>query len=161
MKRVVLMLMSLACLLYNGPAFAQEAGGVPGSVRTPEQIARWFSSEFKYQMTLPDSPQSPGETIARRTGDCDDFAVLAAEILARSGIPSDVIIIKYEGLGMMHAICIFKDKDGTYSFISNMEYHRTHMHDVAGAVAKYYPDYENIIYSNGKREFLKTVAAAR
>lgn len=140
---------------------AQEFRGAPEAIRTPEQIVTWFSSDFQYQLKIPDRPQSPGETVELKSGDCDDFAVLASAILARSGIRSDVLIIKCRGLNIKHAICIWRDRDGTYDFISNSELNRTSRTDIVSAVAKFYPDWEEITSSNEKREYIETIASAR
>ena len=104
-KNVVLIVAAMAYLLVF-PALAQELSGVPSSIHTPEQLVKWFSSEFEYQMKMPDKPQSLNETLTLKTGDCDDFATLAAAVLERSGIRSEVLIIKYKGLNIMHAICM-------------------------------------------------------
>jgi hypothetical protein len=130
------------------PCDAQDSGGVPRSIRTPEQIVSWFASEFEYQLKMPDRPQTPTETLELRTGDCDDFAALAKVILEGQGIKSDVVIIKYRGLNIMHAICIYKENNGTYSFISNKELQRTGETDMTRAVAKFYPDMERIMVAD-------------
>ena len=154
MKTLILRLTKLVVmgaaliLMLTVPCAAQEMGGVPSSIRTPEEVVGWFRSNFEYRLSMPDRPKTPAETIADKCGDCDDFAKLAAMILARSGIRSDVIIIKYKGLNIMHAVCIYLDKNGTYNFISSRELTRTRERSVQAAIAKYYPDYETITYVN-------------
>jgi hypothetical protein len=103
-------------------------------------------------MKMPDRPQAPEETVGLGTGDCDDFAALAVAILVKNGINSDVVIIKYRGLNVLHAVCMYRETDGTYSFISNMELHRTHQRDVAGAITKFYPDWDKIMVANKRTE---------
>ena len=112
-------------------------------------------------MKLPDKPQTPQETLKLRTGDCDDFASLAKAILASNGIKSDLVIIKYRELNIMHAICMYKEADGTYSFISNSELKRTGELNFTDAIAKYYPDWKKIMVRNGSRDDMMTVASAR
>jgi hypothetical protein len=69
-------------------------------------------------------------------------------ILDGQGIKSDVVIIKYRGLNVMHAICMYKESNGTYSFISNKELQRTGETDMTRAVAKFYPDMERIMVAD-------------
>lgn len=159
MKTLLITMMLICVSTFS--CGAQELGSVPSTVRTPEQIVNWFSSEFEYQMKMPDRPQSPEETLELRSGDCDDFAALAKAILEEQGIKSDIIIIKYRGLNIMHAICMFKESNGTYSFISNKELQRTGESDMKRAVAKFYPDWEKIMVADGNRESMETIAAAR
>ncbi len=154
-KTISLIATAFICISAASCA-AQELSGVPKSIQTPEQIAKWFSLEFKYQTKNPDNPQTPGETLKLRVGDCDDFAFLAAAILAENGIKSKVIVIKYRGLDIMHAICMYKDNDGTYGFISNQELKHTGERDLTCALAKFYPNAERCIVASERRDYLDT-----
>ena len=151
--------MTLTCVLAF-PCGAQELGGISRTIKTPQDVVRWFSSEFEYQMKIPDKPQTPEETLVLKTGDCDDFASLAAAVLSLNGIKSEVIIIKHRGLNIMHAICVYKDKDGVYGFISNNELQHTGELDLTCAVAKFYPSWEKIMVANEKRDYMETIATA-
>jgi hypothetical protein len=114
------------------------------AVRSPDDIADFFSREFAYTMTLPDRAHSPDETIEARTGDCEDFAVLASVMLARMGVANRAVVIKFRGLRVAHAICIWKAPNGLYNFISNRELVRTGKDTVEGAIMKHYPDCESV-----------------
>jgi hypothetical protein len=157
--RTILFIVAMLVCVLAPPCVAQELSSAPRPTQTPEQIAKWFSSEFKYQAKNPDMPQTPEETLKLRTGDCDDFAFLAAAILAENGVKSKVIIIKYRGSDMMHAICIYRDDNGTYDFISNQELKHTGEHDLTRAVAKFYPAQKSIIVADGKRDYMYTGVA--
>jgi hypothetical protein len=159
--KVMVVMATVLMSVSMAPCAAQDLGSVPGSIRTPEQIVSWFNSEFEYRMKMPDRPQSPAETMELRSGDCDDFASLAKMILEGQGIKSDVVIIKYRGLNIMHAICMYKESNGTYSFISNKELQRTGEADMTHAVAKFYPDMEKIMVANADRSYMETVAGER
>jgi hypothetical protein len=131
--------LSLAC-------FAQDLS-VPSYVNSPQALVEWFSSDFRYVLTLTGKGskiQTPQETIKLKTGQCGDFAVLASEILSHLGIANKVIIIKYRGLNIMHAICIWRNEDGTYNFISNQELICSGIKTIEGAAKKFYPDCERI-----------------
>lgn len=144
MKKILFVLLAIMAAVVP---FAYASHGVEeamSSVRSPEDIVRFFSEEFTYTMTLPDRAHSPEETIASHAGDCEDFAILASAMLTRMGIENQVFIIKFNDLKIMHAVCVWKDKNGFYSFISNKELQRTGQRTAEGAVRKFYPDCSTI-----------------
>ena len=100
-------LLQIAMPLCSG----YEPQGVPSTIKTPQDIEKWFSS-LKSQMTLPDVPQTVQEMLESRAGDCDDFATLASKILADLGISSEVLVIQYTGTPLRHAICLWVDENG-------------------------------------------------
>jgi hypothetical protein len=126
--------------------FSKELKNVPSSVQTPQALANWLSSEFSYRMELLDQWQEPQETIDSRAGDCEDFAILVSALLTRLGIPNDVIILKFRDLNIAHAVCLWRDEDGSYNFISNGELKRTGKRHIESAIGKFYPDCEKITF---------------
>jgi transglutaminase-like putative cysteine protease len=79
--------------------------GVPASVvqrRPPlaEQVAQWLRDSLNnglltYKLDpggFLDHWSSPGATLQRRTGDCEDFTLIGVSILAAVGVSSDVAI---------------------------------------------------------------------
>jgi len=123
---------------------AQTLRGVPDSVRTPQELSEWFGREFTYRFELGDQWQGPQETVDSKEGDCEDFAFLVSAMLGDWGIANDVIIIEFRGLSIKHAICAWKEENGTYSFISNKKLYRSGRRSLKEAVARYYPDMERI-----------------
>jgi len=115
------------------------------SVRTPEELTGWLSSEFLYTLRLPDEPQAIEDTLRSRSGDCDDFALLASKALTRMGISNKILVLKFRDLKIKHAVCAFKDKNDLYSFISTRELFRTRETTVQAAIKKIYPDCEKVI----------------
>lgn len=144
----------LAVALFLSSAWAQSLSAIPASINTPQAMAGWFEQEFRYQRVIPDYRQSAEELLKSKNGDCDDFAVLAQEILSGMGIKSQVLIIKFKGLGDAHAICVFKDGN-SYNFISNQHLVRTQESSLLKLVDQQYPDWEGVVFSNSQREFLK------
>jgi hypothetical protein len=128
---------------------------VPAAVNSPRALSAWLAGNFRYELKLTDAWQTPQETIALRKGDCDDFALLAQAVLKRAGIKSDVVILKFKGLSVMHALCIWKDSDGLYSFFSNFEMYRTGKADIRQAISKFYPDVEDVIFTDQNMRFTK------
>ena len=115
------------------------------SIKSPEELALWLSDNFRPRIVIPDSPQSPAQVLESKEGDCDDFAKLASSILEYINIPNDVLVIKFKGLDIMHAICAFQNQDGTFSFISNRRLYRTGKGSLREAILKFYPDCEKFV----------------
>ena len=146
MRRLVL----IAVLIFNSLSFPSSGYSYaidtePYSIRSPEDLVKWLHGEFTYEFKFPDNRQSPEETARLRKGDCEDFAFLCQSILGSLGIKSDVIVIKFRQIGILHAICVFK-QGATYSFMSNRDIIRTRGRTVAEAVNEKFPDWERIAY---------------
>ena len=156
MKKIAIILtilISLSCSM----CLAGELSSAPSSIRTPNDMVRWLSSEFSYQMSVPDNPQTPQEMIAAKKGDCDDFAALASAILSGMGIDNEVYIIKYKGLSVQHAVCAWKDANGNYCLLSNQTVYYSRESEITAAIGKIYPDWEKLILSNEERASLKII----
>ncbi len=123
--------------------FSQELTGIPSSVKSPQDIEKWLSG-FKSQMQLPDVPQTVGEMLNTRAGDCDDFATLASKALAGLGISSTVLVIKFKDTNIRHAICLWKNESGSYDFFSTKQLVRTEKKSVDDVLKRYYPYSESV-----------------
>ena len=139
----------------QGPSIAE----VASSIKTPEALAGWLSSNLRYEFAMGDDWQTPEEIVKLKKGDCDDFAVLAKAILKELGIKSDVVVLRFKGLSVAHAVCVWKDANGNISFISNRELHQTDQPDVRQAILKYYPDLETIVYTDKDMRYTRFVKA--
>jgi hypothetical protein len=145
MKKLIIMIVLLANIL-SPYCFAEDGlAGVPTGIKSPDDIAKWFSQDFKYQLRLPKDPMTPQEIINSKGGECDDFAALASIILERLGTPNNVTAIFFDDKVAGHAICIWQEKDGTYSFISNQEIHRTGLPTAEAAIKKFFPGARKIV----------------
>ena len=144
---VFLVLLPLICTAspVSYAARVQDLDEVMSFVRTPEELAHWFSNEFTYRMIFPDGPHSLQEVLLSRTGDCDDLANLASAILTRMNIRNEVIVIRFRDLRIAHAVCAWKDAGGRYSFMSNRELIRTGERTLEGAIKKQYPDCDSMV----------------
>jgi hypothetical protein len=118
-------------------------GDIP-PIKTTAHLSEWLSSEFRSQWRIFDEGQTPSEMIESKEGDCEDFAVLASAVLDNLGIQNDILVIKFEGLRVKHAICAWKETDGSYSFISNRDLFRTGKPTLREAVEWFYSDWERI-----------------
>lgn len=131
--------------------FSLEVENIPSNINTPMALEQWLANEFKYVMEVNhDDWQSPEETIRSKKGDCEDFAILASRVLALWGREGQMIIIHFRGLNIAHAICIWKEENGLYSFLSNRKLHRTGERSIRNAISKYYPDWKSITFIDEK-----------
>lgn len=93
----------------------------PSYIKTPQDINDWLMKEgFKYisDKTRGDEWKTPEHTIKDKGGDCEDFAILAENILENLGY-DNVMVIAIYGEGLAHGICWFQEKDGTWGFFSS------------------------------------------
>ena len=130
--------------LEGVPASLQN--GVPSSIQSPKDISDWLSREFSYRFELPDRWQDPTETISSKAGDCEDFALLSSILLNKMGISNDIVIVKFRDLSISHAICVWKNSEGSLDFISDRSLFKTGHTRIQDAVERYYPDWEKLIY---------------
>lgn len=157
---VVMCLVSFLALLgVSVAAQSLSLADIALRVKTPEALAGWLSSDFLYELALADGWRPPEETIKLKKGDCDDFAILARAVLEELGIKSDIVVLKFRGLSIVHAICLWKDARGNISFISNQKLFHTAEPDIRRAILKHYPDLETIIYTDKDMRYAGSLKA--
>lgn len=95
-----------AVLLMSGLFFSTSSRAISVSElrkipnMTPEKFASYFSTfEFKFH----DDVQNHSTFLASKSGDCDDYATLAADVLGRNGYTTRLIAIRMKG--ETHVIC--------------------------------------------------------
>jgi hypothetical protein len=71
---------------------------------TPESLMHRFS-HFKFRLTPDLQPRD--QFLASETGDCDDFATLAADILKEKGFTTRLIAVHMEK--QFHVVCYVKE----------------------------------------------------
>jgi len=150
---VFLMLFSMT----SSSLSAEELTNIPASITTVQNLVEWLSHEFSYRMEFPNTWQSPNETIKTKEGDCEDFAVLASAFLGKIGVRSDIAIVSFKGMDTSHALCVWKNKDESYSFISNRKLYRSGKSTLEDAVGRYYPDWNKIVIASAKNEYIKVI----
>ena len=161
MKKAIIITILLMNLIPVLPCYAEGVQGIPSYIRTPEELVKWFQEEFSYRLNFPDTPKSMADILNSMGGDCEDFAFLASEFLNSSGLSNDILVVNFKGLNVAHAICMWKAENGEYSFISNKKLHHTGEKDLIAAVEKYYPDWENVVFSGKNRNFRTIVKRSR
>jgi hypothetical protein len=105
---------------------------------TPERFMAHFRN-FKFE--LSEKLQSPEVFLATQTGDCDDFASLAAEILREKKYTTRLIVVFMDG--QTHVICYVKEIKGYLDYNhrqSSVAVQTTdgNLEDMADQVARYF-----------------------
>ena len=150
MKRSIILaviLMTVFSCAALCPAEDQMPVDMPDSIRTPEDLSQWLSSNFRYVMEIPDHWQNTEETLNLRTGDCEDFAVLSKALLDRIGIASEIVIVEFRGLQVSHAICAWQDA-GQVNLMSNGKLCKVEAGSIKEALKKKYPDLKRIRFAS-------------
>lgn len=88
---------------------------------TPKAVAAFLKQTFTFQRDQDifgevERWQSPEEFLARQTGDCEDYALLARDLLVRNGIEAYVFSL-FGDEGYAHTVCVFVE-DGRYNVIN-------------------------------------------
>lgn len=162
LKKAFFTLIFLSAIL-RGVCFAgtMNLEGVASFIQTPQGLVNWLVKDFRYELEMPDYWQSAEETLRLKKGDCDDFAILASAILSKMNLPNDIVIVTFKGLNISHALCVWKDKDGLYSFISNQKLYETKEAQLEVAIARFYPDWEKITYTDQNKHYKKVVSRSQ
>ena len=88
---------------------------------TPEQLACFLKARLTFQEDLSlfgqaDYWQAPEEVLVRGRGDCEDYALLANDLLKRQGKETFVFSL-YGPRGYAHTVCVFVE-GGRYSLLN-------------------------------------------
>ena len=96
---------------YDWPVFL-----LSQNLNSPNDVAHFLWKNFifetdQHQFGQEEHWQTAEEFLINRKGDCEDFALLASELLRMKGIPSFLLNIYGDGTG--HTVCVFK-QNGKY-----------------------------------------------
>ena len=134
-------------------AIADEVG--PGNF---QGLSNWLSSHIKYKedRTAADEWKEPHTTLKDGTGDCEDYAILALEVLKRMGV-QDVFLLgvsrKSRSLG--HVVAFFrvsKDQKWQYYDFEKLKMGTQTFEDLKYAVARECRYGSNIEYQLADRD---------
>jgi hypothetical protein len=105
---------------------------------TPQRFARFFSGfEFRFHAEI----QSTETFLASESGDCDDYAILAARVLKAKGFTPHLIAVRMPKL--VHVVCYIEETKSYLDYNrrsdpSRMVASRGEIAEIAGSVAKSY-----------------------
>jgi hypothetical protein len=87
---------------------------------TPEKFASYFADfEFKFHAEV----QEHDAFLASKSGDCDDYATLAAEILGKNGYTTRLIAIRMKG--ETHVVCYINETKSYLDYNYRMDKKKT------------------------------------
>lgn len=112
------------------------------SLNTPQKIFDWMLVNIHYNIdqSLNDEFRPAEVTYERRSGDCDDYALFAQTILTSHGYETEILSIFNRERG--HAICVWRERDGTYNYLSNINIYYIHAGSYAEIAAAVYKDWD-------------------
>lgn len=90
---------------------------------TPEALAAFLHQHIHFvddavSLGVADYWQTPEESLRRGEGDCEDYALLAQEVLRRQGLEAFAFSIYGQG-GYAHTVCVFRD--GPFYHVINQD----------------------------------------
>ncbi len=141
---------ALVLFAFVAEAKAQIFSQSPLSLQTlsaeltsPEKIARYLWRNFAYekdqsQFGTEEYWQSADQFLSNRKGDCEDFALLASELLKQSG--RTAFIVNIYGSRYAHTICIYIE-NGKYNAIDGSDLKRVNADDLKSLISKINPSW--------------------
>lgn len=130
---------------------------------TSKKFAGYFA-DFTY--TYRETVQPPEVFLARRDGDCDDYAVLADLVLSQHRLTTRLVHVRLAGL-VAHVVC-FVVEDRVYLdynnrvYLAKTEKCAPNLREVAGKVAKSFSanwtSVSEFTWSNGLKRVVRTIA---
>jgi soluble cytochrome b562 len=129
----------------------------------PRKFAAYFKDfEYKFHSEI----QNPEVFLSTKSGDCDDYAILADTVLRKHGFKTRLISVRMPGL-LTHVVC-YVEEDKLYLDFNNRVYlSRTQKSDpdlreIAKKVAKSFEanwtSVSEFTYRDGAKELIKTVS---
>ncbi len=128
----------------------------------PRRLMARFA-RFKYELHAEVQP--PEKFLATESGDCDDFATLAAMVLREKGFTPRLIAVRMPGL--THVVC-YVAESGSYLDYNNRIYFRPlvkcrpEISDIAAKVAKSFESSwttaSEFLYTNQVKMLVTTIA---
>jgi len=107
--------------------------------------------DFEYQQDFDEYWKKPNETIIDNGGDCEDFAILSCYALRKIGRKCNVVIMHYADSG--HAISVFKEVDGSWSFFDNQYYISVREPTIRDLLNRHYPNWKTAFFIIGNSKF--------
>jgi hypothetical protein len=124
--------------LFSASAFALNLEDLRRNKNlTPQKFASYFRN-FEY--TFRKEVQPPGVFLATKSGDCDDFSTLAAEILREKGYTARLVTVRMPGVN--HVVCYIEETKAYLDYNNRTSGALVHcdnsLEAIAASVAKSY-----------------------
>jgi soluble cytochrome b562 len=130
---------------------------------TPKKFAAYFKDfEYKFHADI----QPPKEFLATKSGDCDDYAILADRVLRKHGFTTRLISVRMPGL-LTHVVCYVSEEKVYLDFNNRVYLSRTEksgpdLREIAQKVARSFEanwtSVSEFTYHEGVKELVQTVS---
>jgi hypothetical protein len=154
---------ALLLMLLLSPAQALDITEIRKAEKlTPQRFARFFAN-FTYQ--FHDEVQDPEVFLSSESGDCDDFAILAAQLLAEKGYHTRLVAVRMPG--NVHVVCYVTEIKGYLDFNNRIYARKTvscgnSIEEIARHVSKSFganwTSASEFTFTNGAKHLVSTVA---
>lgn len=126
-------------------------------LNSPEKIARYLWRHFAYekdqtQFGSEEYWQSAEEFLANKKGDCEDFALLASELIKKTG--RTAFILNIYGSRYAHTICVYIE-DGRYNAVDGSDLKKFNAKDLNSLISKVHPDWTRAAITDLSKETSK------
>lgn len=136
-------------------------------LNTEKMTPRKFASYFKdFEYKFHEEIQNPDVFLSTKSGDCDDYAIMADRVLRKHGFKTRLISIRMPGL-LTHVVCYVDDEKLYLDFNNRVYLSRTEkadpdLRDIAKKVAKSFEanwtSVSEFTYREGAKELIKTIS---
>ncbi len=132
--------------------------------RAPDLTPERFSSFFRdFEFQFHNEIQAPEKFLASHSGDCDDYATLAAQVLRQHGYSPRLIAVRMPRI--VHVVCYIPE---THSYLDynlragqGVVESRSEINEIARSVARSYRanwfSASEFTFENGTKRLVKTV----
>ena len=80
------------------------------SIASPEKILQWVADHIHYKSEVSDYWQTIGETLSSGIGDCEDGAILLANLMLFAGLPYYKVLVTVFNPSPAHVVVIYDGK---------------------------------------------------
>jgi len=117
MNKLILIIFSILLCISTAQAVTTVDELVDLCHKDPLEISIWIATQIKYEddwivWRMEDYWQTPTETLRLKTGDCEDYAILAYASLKKLGFYPKLFVLYNNDTA--HAICLFRYKHAWY-----------------------------------------------
>lgn len=124
---------------------------------TPHTLAQYLKKEFKFKSDQSlfhetDYWQSPEEFIARKRGDCEDYAIFTQHMLMQNGFTA-LLFSMFGSDGYAHTICVFQDEKKRWNAMNQDKLFHANARTIEELASKINPSwiYGGVVERKGKR----------
>lgn len=125
----------------------------PYWIQNPYNLEKWLKNNFTYQSEETDYWKTPKETLKDKGGDCEDFAIFNKYILKDLGYKAHLIILTKDEDKTAHAICVFIEKDHTFSAFDNTTYVNAFENSLKALMYKHYKRWDNVYSATENQKY--------